>query len=70
MVLRGDPATNAFMAFWVAPHGSGHRVLAGMHVNVWDTIETIKSLVRNYTVVDVAKLADPEVPLDTVAAGR
>ncbi|WP_068402817.1 NAD(P)/FAD-dependent oxidoreductase [Kribbia dieselivorans] len=70
VVLRGDPATNAFMAFWVTAHASGHRVLAGMHVNVWDTVDAIKALVRNYTVVDLAKLADPGVPLDAVAAGR
>jgi 3-phenylpropionate/trans-cinnamate dioxygenase ferredoxin reductase subunit len=69
VVLRGDPASNEFMAFWVAPEGDGERVLAGMHVNVWDTIDAIKALVRDRTLVDRAKLADKDVPLDQVAQG-
>ena len=68
VVLRGDPATNAFMAFWVVPEGSGVRVLAGMHVNVWDTIDAVQRLVRERTVVDRDRLADPDVPLDELAA--
>jgi 3-phenylpropionate/trans-cinnamate dioxygenase ferredoxin reductase subunit len=69
VVLRGDPASNEFMAFWLTPEGEGERVLAGMHVNVWDTIDAIKELVRDRTLVDRAKLADKDVPLDQVAAG-
>jgi 3-phenylpropionate/trans-cinnamate dioxygenase ferredoxin reductase subunit len=69
VVLRGDPASNEFMAFWVTPEGEGERVLAGMHVNMWDTIDAIKALVRDRTIIDRAKLADKDVPLDQVAAG-
>ncbi len=64
VVLRGDPSTNEFMAFWVVPEGDGVRVLAGMHVNVWDTIDAVQSLVRDRTVVDRGRLAEPDVPLD------
>ena len=59
VVLRGDPADNAFMAFWLAED----RVLAGMHVNVWDTIEDVKTLVRSGAAVDPRELADPHHPL-------
>jgi 3-phenylpropionate/trans-cinnamate dioxygenase ferredoxin reductase subunit len=62
VVLRGDPKMNEFMAFWL----DGDRVLAGMHVNVWDTIPAIEQLVRDKTPVDRAKLADPDVPLSDV----
>ena len=68
VVLRGDPASNEFMAFWVVPEGGGVRVLAGMHVNVWDTIDTVQQLVRDRTVVDRDRLADPEVALDVLGA--
>jgi 3-phenylpropionate/trans-cinnamate dioxygenase ferredoxin reductase subunit len=63
VVLRGDPKSNEFMAFWVVPEGDGVRVLAGMHVNVWDTIDDVQRLVRDRTVVDRDRLADPKVPL-------
>ncbi len=64
VVLRGDPADGAFLAFWVVPQGEGVRVLAGMHVNTWDTIDAISALIRSGAVVDRARLADPAVPLD------
>jgi 3-phenylpropionate/trans-cinnamate dioxygenase ferredoxin reductase subunit len=50
----------------VTPEGDGERVLAGLHVNVWDTIDAIKALVRERTLVDRARLADKDVPLDQV----
>jgi 3-phenylpropionate/trans-cinnamate dioxygenase ferredoxin reductase subunit len=67
VVLRGEPSSNEFMAFWVVPEGAGVRVLAGMHVNVWDTIDAVQQLVRDRTVVDRERLADPEVPLGELA---
>jgi len=67
VVLRGEPSSNEFMAFWVVPDGDGVRVLAGMHVNVWDTIDTVQQLVRERTVVDRDRLADTGIPLDEVA---
>jgi NADPH-dependent 2,4-dienoyl-CoA reductase/sulfur reductase-like enzyme len=62
VVFRGDPSTFEFVAFWV----SEGRVLAGMNANVWDVQDEIQTLVRaGYAgaSVDVAKLADPSVPL-------
>ncbi len=66
--LRGDPSSNEFMAFWVVPEGDGHRVLAGMHVNVWDTMDAVQDLVRNRTVVDTARLTDTDVPIGEVSS--
>ena len=63
VVLRGEPSSNEFMAFWVVADGDGVRVLAGMHVNVWDTIDAVQQLVRDRTVVDRDRLADTTIPL-------
>ncbi|HKX68441.1 MAG TPA: FAD/NAD(P)-binding oxidoreductase [Intrasporangium sp.] len=68
VVLRGDPKSNEFMAFWVVPEGSGVRVLAGMHVNVWDTMDAVQALIRGRTAVDRARLADPGVALTDLAS--
>lgn len=70
VVFRGDPSVSQerdpeFIAFWVKEN----RVLAGMNVNVWDVTDSIQALVRaGYagTGVDLAKLADPDVPLDVL----
>ncbi len=67
VVLRGDPADGAFLAFWVVPQDGGVRVLAGMHVNTWDTIDAISGLIRSRTTVERSRLADAEVPLDDLA---
>lgn len=69
VVLRGEVATNEFMAFWVVPENDGVRVLAGMHVNVWDTVEQVQRLVRERTVVDRDRLADASVSLETLTRG-
>jgi 3-phenylpropionate/trans-cinnamate dioxygenase ferredoxin reductase subunit len=67
VVFRGDPTIRPetdpeFIAFWVRDG----RVLAGMNVNVWDVQDQIQALVRaGYAgkAVDLARLADPQVPL-------
>ena len=59
VVFRGDPASGEFLAFWV----KDSRVLAGMNVNVWDVGEEVETLIRSRTEVDLARLADPDVPL-------
>ena len=69
VVLRGEPSSDEFMAFWVVPDSSGVRVLAGMHVNVWDTIDAVQELVREHAVVNRDRLADPNVSLDELARG-
>ena len=68
VILRGDPESGAFMAFWTVPEGDGVRVLAGMHVNVWDTIDAIIALIRADHPIDPARLADSEAPLAELAA--
>jgi 3-phenylpropionate/trans-cinnamate dioxygenase ferredoxin reductase subunit len=59
VVVRGDPASREFIAFWLA----GGRVLAGMNVNVWDVTDPIQALIRSGRAIDERRLADPDVPL-------
>jgi 3-phenylpropionate/trans-cinnamate dioxygenase ferredoxin reductase subunit len=59
VVFRGDPASGEYVAFWLA----GGKVVAGMNVNVWDVSDEIQRIIRTGAQVDVAKLADPNVPL-------
>ena len=70
VVIRGDPATDKFMVFWVQSSGGVRRVLAGMHVNTWDTMDAVQALIRNRTPVDVARLSDAHVPLDELVSSR
>jgi 3-phenylpropionate/trans-cinnamate dioxygenase ferredoxin reductase subunit len=63
VVFRGDVGRREFLAFWVA---SGH-VLAGMNVNIWDVNDQIAALVRARWPVDMVKLADPDVLLESLA---
>jgi 3-phenylpropionate/trans-cinnamate dioxygenase ferredoxin reductase subunit len=63
VVLRGDPAGEKWLAFWLG----GGRVLAGMNVNDWDAADGIKKLAKSRAQVDPARLADPDVPLDELA---
>ncbi len=63
VVFRGDPATREFIAFWL----DGDRVVAGMNVNVWDVVDPIQRLIRERIAVDDERLADPDVPLETLA---
>jgi 3-phenylpropionate/trans-cinnamate dioxygenase ferredoxin reductase subunit len=63
VVIRGDVASRELIAFWV----SEGRVLAGMNLNVWDVNDQVQELIRSRAVVDPAKLADPDVPLEAGA---
>lgn len=65
VVVRGDLARREFIAFWLADG----CVLAGMNVNVWDLTDAIQRLVRSGGQIDRNRLADPDVPLDQLAAG-
>ncbi|GII77243.1 pyridine nucleotide-disulfide oxidoreductase [Sphaerisporangium rufum] len=64
VVFRGDVAAREFIAFWLR----GDRVLAGMNVNVWDVVEPIKALIRSGAAVRAEALADPDRPLEDLAA--
>jgi 3-phenylpropionate/trans-cinnamate dioxygenase ferredoxin reductase subunit len=59
IVVRGDVAGRAFVAFWLRDG----RVVAGMNVNVWDVGEDVEALIRSGEPVDARRLADPAVAL-------
>ncbi|MFD7013019.1 NAD(P)/FAD-dependent oxidoreductase [Streptomyces sp. NPDC059928] len=63
VVIRGDAGKREFIAFWLKER----RVLAGMNVNVWDVTEPIQALIRAGTQLDTEALADPSVPLGSLA---
>ncbi len=63
VVFRGDVGKREFIAFWL----SGGRVLAGMNVNVWDVNESVQALIRSAAPVSPTALADPSVPLESLA---
>jgi 3-phenylpropionate/trans-cinnamate dioxygenase ferredoxin reductase subunit len=63
LVLRGDPASREFVAFWLDRAG---RMTAGMNVNIWDVSDEIERLVSTSVPVDAAALADPNTPLSSL----
>ncbi|MFG2944823.1 NAD(P)/FAD-dependent oxidoreductase [Streptomyces adustus] len=62
VVFRGSRDERRFIAFWM----SGNRVLAGMSVNVWDVIGTIRAVIESGVRTDDAVLRDPAVPLESL----
>ena len=64
VVFRGEPASRAFIAFWLR-HG---RVAAAMNANVWDAGDAIEALLQSGRPVAPARLADPDVDLAELAA--
>ncbi len=62
IVYRGNRAAREFISFWVRDG----RVVAGMNVNVWDVNEQVQRLIRSGAQIDRARLADEDVPLDTL----
>ncbi|TDD21765.1 NAD(P)/FAD-dependent oxidoreductase [Kribbella turkmenica] len=63
VVLRGDPASGAYLAFWL---DDDRRLLAGMHVNTWGSIDAVQDLIRSRKQLDVDRLADPSIDLADV----
>ncbi|MGH3760612.1 NAD(P)/FAD-dependent oxidoreductase [Actinophytocola sp.] len=60
VIMRGDVEGLAFYSFWV----TGDRVVAGMHVNLWDDgVGPVQELINSEQPVDTAKLADTSVPI-------
>jgi len=65
IVYRGERGSAEFIAFWL----QDGCVVAGMNVNVWDVTDGVQALIRaGYAGqrADLARLADPLVPLDAV----
>ena len=63
VVVRGDFAKREFLAFWLADD----RVIAAMNANVWDQGDQLQRLLASEERVDVARLADPVIPLAEAA---
>jgi 3-phenylpropionate/trans-cinnamate dioxygenase ferredoxin reductase subunit len=63
VIFRGDPASGAYLAFWLS---DDNHVLAGTQVNTWDTIDAIKSLITSKKPVDPTRLADTSVELTDI----
>ena len=63
VVIRGDLTAREFHAFWLADG----RVIAAMNVNLWDDGAELQRLVDSEERVDLARLADPTVPLARAA---
>jgi 3-phenylpropionate/trans-cinnamate dioxygenase ferredoxin reductase subunit len=63
VVVRGDPASRQFIAFWLVDD----RVVAGMNVGVWEVTDQIQQVIRSRTRVDDRRLADTDVALETLA---
>jgi len=63
IVVRGDLAAREAVVFWLGDDGA---VMAGMNINVWDVNEHVQALIRSRAAVDPDRLADPDVPLETL----
>ena len=63
VVFRGDVEGREFVVFWL---DDDDHIRAGMQVNIWDQLDTIKELITSGNRVDTAKLADPDVGLGEV----
>lgn len=70
LVIRGDVAAREFIAFWVdkGSDAATGRVVGGMNVNVWDVNEDVQALIRSGEAIDLARLRDPDVPLDSLVS--
>lgn len=66
VVVRGEPAGRAFIAFWLLDG----RIVAGMNANVWQVNDAIAALVASREQVLVERLLDPTVPIDDLEALR
>jgi 3-phenylpropionate/trans-cinnamate dioxygenase ferredoxin reductase subunit len=64
VLFRGEPASRAFVAFWL----SDSRVVAGMNANVWKVNDAIAALVGSREKVAIERLVDPTVALDDLDA--
>jgi 3-phenylpropionate/trans-cinnamate dioxygenase ferredoxin reductase subunit len=63
VVTRGNLDKREFLAFWLADN----RVVAAMNANLWDHGDELQRLVESEERVDLARLADPGVPLAEAA---
>ena len=64
MVVRGDLAARELDRLLARATGASWP---GMNVNVWDVNDAVQALIRSRAVVDPARLADPDVPLEELS---
>lgn len=63
LVIRGSLERREFVAFWL----SEGRVVAGMNANTWNVSDALERIISTGRVLDISKLADPDVSLATLA---
>jgi 3-phenylpropionate/trans-cinnamate dioxygenase ferredoxin reductase subunit len=63
VVFRRYAEASQVIVFWL----SEQRVQAGMNINVWDVAEDIERLVQSARSINVDDLADPDIPLASLA---
>jgi 3-phenylpropionate/trans-cinnamate dioxygenase ferredoxin reductase subunit len=63
LVIRGSLQRREFISFWL----SEGRVVAGMNANTWNVSDAIERIISTGRIVDISKLADPDVSLATLA---
>jgi 3-phenylpropionate/trans-cinnamate dioxygenase ferredoxin reductase subunit len=63
IVVRGDLAAREAVVFWLGDDGA---VTAGMNINIWDVNEQVQALIRSRAAVDRARLADADVPIESL----
>ncbi|HEX8939479.1 MAG TPA: FAD-dependent oxidoreductase [Candidatus Limnocylindrales bacterium] len=64
VVVRRGPADDAFAAFWL----DRGRLVAALHVNLWDLAAPLRAAVEAGSHLDRALLDDPSVPLSVAIA--
>jgi NADPH-dependent 2,4-dienoyl-CoA reductase/sulfur reductase-like enzyme len=65
-VVRGDPASRAFLAFWCRDG----QVTAAMNVNSWDDGDVLNTLVENRTRATARQLAEADLTELTTTGAR
>jgi 3-phenylpropionate/trans-cinnamate dioxygenase ferredoxin reductase subunit len=63
VVFRRYADSSQAIVFWL----SEQRVQAGMNINIWDVAEDIERLVQSARPITVDDLADPDIPLASLA---
>jgi 3-phenylpropionate/trans-cinnamate dioxygenase ferredoxin reductase subunit len=64
VVTRGDVSGERFVAFWLLEG----RVQAAMHVNDWDAMKPLRTIVTARPQIAPDRLADADVSLEELAA--
>jgi 3-phenylpropionate/trans-cinnamate dioxygenase ferredoxin reductase component len=63
VIFRRYADSSQLIVFWLYER----RVQAGMNINIWDVAEDIEGLVQSSRPINVDDLADPDIPLASLA---